>query len=95
MVTTDTLEGLINNAYWFHYDAPNDVLYLRAASQRETPALGEETDDGLILLRDENTNHPIGLTVINWWKRFGQGPLPDSLSEIQRHIEPWAQKLAA
>ena len=90
----ETLEGLINNAYWSHYDAPNDVLYLRAASQRQTPALGEETDDGL--LHDENTNHPIGLTVISWWNRFGQGdPFPDSLSEIQRQIEPWAQKLAA
>ena len=95
MVTTDTLEGLINNLYWFHYDAPNDVLYLRLRAHRETPALGEETDDGFILLRDESTDQPVGLTVVNWWKRFGQGAFPDSLSEIQRHIEPWAEKIAA
>jgi hypothetical protein len=95
MVITDTLEGLIDDALWYHYDAANDVLYLRLRSKRETPALGEETDDGLILLRDEQTDQPVGLTVVNWWKRFGQGAFPDSLSEIQRRIEPWAQQLAA
>jgi hypothetical protein len=95
MVTTETLEGTINSALWYHYDAANDVLYLRVRSTRETPAVGEETDDGFILLRDEQTDQPVGLTIVNWWKRFGQGALPDSIAEIQRRIEPWAQKLAA
>jgi hypothetical protein len=95
MVTTDTLEGIINNAYWYHYDAANDVLYLRLLSTRQTPAVGEETDDGFILLRDEKTDRPVGLTVVNWWKRFGQGALPDSISQIQSRIEPWAKKIAA
>ena len=95
MVTTDTLEGVINDAYWYHYDAANDVLYLRLLSARQTPALGEETDDGFILLLDEETDRPVGLTVVNWWKRFGQGALPDSISQIQSRIEPWAQKIAA
>ena len=58
-------------------------------------ALGEETDDGLILLRAEDTDQPIGLTVVNWWKRFGTGELPDSLLAFEGHIEPWAEKLAA
>jgi hypothetical protein len=95
MVTTDTLEGFINNAYWYHYDAANDVLYLRLLSARQTTALGEETDDGFILLRDEKTDRPVGLTVVNWWKRFGEGALPDSISQIQSRIEPWAKNIAA
>jgi len=95
MVTTDTLEGIIDSALSYHYDATNDVLYLRLLSHRDTSAIGEETDDGFILLRDESTDQPVALTVVNWWKRFGHGPLPDSLAEIHRRIEPLAQKLAA
>jgi hypothetical protein len=94
-ITTTTLEGIINATLSYHYDASNDVLYLRLLSHRDTPAIGEETDDGFILLRDQTTDQPIALTVVNWWKRFGDGPLPDSISEIQRRIEPWANKLAA
>jgi hypothetical protein len=95
MVAVDTLEGIINNALGYHYDVSSDVLYLRLLSHRDAPALGEETDAGFILLRDQTTDTPIGLTVVNWWKRFGHGALPDSISEIQRHIEPWTHRLAA
>ena len=95
MVAIDTLEGFIDATLWFHYDVSGDVLYLRLASERETETLGEETDDGYILHRDARTGHPVGLTIVNWWKRFGQGDLPDSLSELQRQIEPWVEKLAA
>ncbi len=95
MVAIDTLEGMINGGLWYHYDVGSDVLYLRLASERDTAAVGEETDDGFILLRSEATARPIGLTIVSWWKRFGQGQLPDSISQIQSRIEPWARKLAA
>lgn len=95
MVTLDTLEGVIDDTLWFHYDASSDVLYLRLASERSTPALGEETDAGDILLRDEQTDRPVGLTLISWWKRFGQGALPDSLRELQNRIQPFAAQIAA
>ena len=29
MVTTDTLEGIVNNRFRFHYDISSDVLYVR------------------------------------------------------------------
>jgi len=95
MGTVDTIEGIINGILWYHYDVGNDVLYLRLHDKLDAPALGDETEDGLILLRDEKTDQPVGLTVVNWWRRFGQGSLPDSLKEIQLRIEPWGQKLAA
>lgn len=95
MVVIDTLEGVINKTLWYHYDVGNDVLYLRLNSHRETPTVGEETDDGFIILRACNTTQPLGLTVVNWWKRFGDGELPDSISRIQQYIEPLARKLAA
>lgn len=95
MVTIDTVEGIINGTISYHYDVFADVLYLRLLSDMETPSLGEETDDGLIELREENTGRLVGVTVVSWWKRFGQGTLPDSLRELQRKIEPWAGKVAA
>lgn len=60
-----------------------------------TASIGEENDDGLIELREETTGRLIGITVVSWWKRFGGGSLPDSISEIQRRIEPMVMKVAA
>jgi hypothetical protein len=95
MVVTDTIEGVVDGALWFHYDIGNDVLYVRAASLRDVPCVGEETGDRLILLVDAQSGRKAGLTVVNWWKRFGQGQVPDSIQEIQRFIEPWARRVAA
>jgi len=95
MVKTDAIEGIVDDALRFHYDIFADVLYLRLLSEEGRASYGDLTDDGDILLRDEKNDKPIGLTVINWWKRFGQGDLPDSISEIQRRIEPLATKIAA
>ncbi len=95
MVVIDTLEGVINGMRWYHYDVGGDVLYLWIKAHRETQVVGEETEDGLILLRDRTTDQPVGLTIVNWWKRFGSGDLPDSIREIQNYIEPLAAKIAA
>ena len=92
--TIDTIEGTVRDL-WFHYDVGNDVLYIRLESKRKNRALGEETDDGFILLRDKKTGESVGVTVVNWWQRFGKGSLPDSISEIQNKIKPWGKKLAA
>ena len=36
-----------------------------------------------------------GRTIVNWWKRFGTGKLPDSIAELEQAIEPWARRVAA
>ncbi len=95
MVVTDTLEGTIDQALWYHYDLTNDVLYLRLASEHQTPSVSEETPEGFLLVRREADGEPVGLTVVNWWKRFGQGELPDSIKQLEHRIEPWAKKVAA
>jgi len=93
MVITDGIEGIAGSTVWLHYDVGADVLYVRPADHREREAVGKETDDGDILLRDARTDRPNGLTSINWWKRFRGGPLPDSLTAIQEHIEPLAGRV--
>jgi hypothetical protein len=95
MVKTDTLEGTVDQVLWYHYDLDNDVLYLRLAAQREVPTYAEETPEGLLLLRRQDNDEAVGLTIVNWWKRFGKGSLPDSIRKLEQSIEPWARRLAA
>ena len=95
MVQTDAVEGIVNDALRFHYDIFADVLYLRRLDAESTPTYGDITDAGDILLRDEQSDRPVGITIIKWWKRFGQGELPDSLREISARVQPFATQLAA
>ena len=88
----ETLEGNIGEI-WFHHDVVNDVLYLRLQSKRDAACLGEETDEGVILMRDQKTEKTVGITIVNWWKRFGRGSLPDSMKEIRRKVRPWAKRI--
>jgi len=95
MVKVDAIECTVDTGLWCHYDVANDVLYVRLASERATSTFAEETDDGLLLLRNQSGGEVVGITVVNWWKRFGQGPLPDSMHALEKAIEPWVKKLAA
>ena len=95
MVVTESIEGVVDNVLWYHYDIPNDVLYLRLLAHRQSPSVSEETPDGLLLLQHADTGLPIGLTLVNWWKRFGSGALPDSIKQLEKRIEPWASRIAA
>ena len=95
MVITDTVGGVVDRWLGFHYDLSDDVLYLRSAAHPESPSFGEETADGLILLRHADTDEPVGLTVVNWRKRSGRVALPDSLGELGREIEADAKRFAA
>ena len=95
MVTDDTIEGIINDTVHFHYDVFADVLYLRLLAEEGAETYADVTDESDFLLRDQTTDRPVGLTVLNWWKRFGRGALPDSRVELHAQIEPWAGKVAA
>ena len=93
--TLDTIEGNIPGDLWFHYDVGNDVLYIRLESKHRALTVGEETEDGLVFLREKKTGKTVGITVVNWWKRFGKGSLPDSFSEIQKKIKQLGKKITA
>jgi hypothetical protein len=91
MVVTDTLAGVIDSRLTFHLDMGNDVLYLRKYEHQGSPSFAEETHEGFLLLRHAESEESIGLTVDSWWRRFGDGPLPDSMRELARRIEVWSQ----
>ncbi len=92
MVTADTIEGMINRDLWYHYDIGSDVLYLSRVPERETTAFAEETSEGFLLRRCQETDRVVGMTVMNWWRDFGEGSFPDSLARIGQHIDLWSQQ---
>ena len=63
------------------------MLYLRRGAPTDAPTYGEESDAGVIVLRLIADDSVVGMTVVSWWKRFGQGAVPDSLDEIIRRVE--------
>ena len=95
MVKVDTLAGVLDDILWCHYDMANDVLYLQLVEHRGAGTYSQETDDGLLLVRRLDNDEPAGMTIVNWWKRFGTGKLPDSIAELEQAIEPWARRVAA
>ena len=94
MVKVDTIEGVVDEVLWCHYDLTDDVLYLRLIAGRHTATLAEETPDGLVLERRED-DKVVGITIVSWWKRFGSGSVPDSIHALEQAIEPRAKRLAA
>lgn len=93
MVKVDAIEGVVDDVLWLHYDIENDVLYLRLIKDRDAPAYSEETEDGALIVRREDNGEVAGMTIINWWQRYGAGPLPDSIHKIEEAFHPWAQRL--
>jgi uncharacterized protein YuzE len=94
-ILTETLEGRVDQKVWYHYDVANDVLYLRLLEAKEHATVAEETEDGFLLLRRVDDDRVVGLTVLNWWKRYGRGSRTDSIRELESRIEPLAARIAA
>ena len=95
MTVPSSLEGYINGDYWYHYDMDNDVLYLKNKDFLQSETLGEENDDGIIEERYASTGKLVGITIVNWWKRFGDGELPESFIELGSRIEPFTKQVVA
>jgi len=95
MVKVDAIEGVVDDILWCHYDVANDVLYLQLVKDRGAATSTEESDEGFLLERRDDDGRVVGMTIVNWWKRFGRGALPDSIHALERAIEPWARKIAA
>jgi uncharacterized protein YuzE len=54
------------------YDPSADVLYCSFGKPQE--AIGEEVDDGIIVRRNVETNAIVGITVIDFSRRFSERP---------------------
>jgi len=54
------------------YDATADVLYCSLGEPRE--AISEENEEGVIIRKDPETHQMVGMTVIDFAKRFAERP---------------------
>jgi hypothetical protein len=95
MVKVQAIEGMISGKFHFRYDIAADRLQINLPSMDGMATSGEHTPAGDTLVRNLKTGTPVALTANNWWKRNGQGSLPDSISELEKHIEPLANSLSA
>jgi len=95
MIRVDTIGAVLDNIVWCQYDAGNDVLYLQLVAGCDAATYSEETDDGLLLVRREDNDAVAGMTIVNWWKRFGGQDFPDSIHAFEQAVEPWARRVAA
>jgi uncharacterized protein YuzE len=55
-----------------NYDRAADVAYVAFGQPRE--GISVETDNGIVLRVDPNTDEVIGFTVVNFFKRFVEKP---------------------
>jgi uncharacterized protein YuzE len=54
------------------YDVPADVLYCSFGPPQE--AVGEEMDEGVVVRRNPETNAIVGITIVNFSRRFRLEP---------------------
>jgi uncharacterized protein YuzE len=54
------------------YDATADVLYCSLGEPRD--AISEETEEGVVVRKDPETDQIVGMTVIDFAKRFAERP---------------------
>ena len=55
-----------------NYDPKGDVLYISFGEPRA--ALSVEVEDGEFLRVDPETRQPVGITVVDFYKRFSEHP---------------------
>lgn len=90
--TIEIIEGTLSNSLWFHYDLENDVLSFCPSELRNQERYGEETDNGFTEFTTE-TGEFAGLTIVNYWRRFGQGkPTELSLTALQEQMRLWLEQ---
>ncbi|HEV2197979.1 MAG TPA: DUF2283 domain-containing protein [Candidatus Acidoferrum sp.] len=70
-----------------NYDPKGDILYCSFGEPRE--AIGVETPDGIIFRLDPETEDVIGITVIDFSKRFQKHP-----GDVLTFPIKWTRRLA-
>jgi len=64
----------------FNYDNKYDILYVLLADGKNS--LGDEEYDGLVVMRNEDTNEITGLTIYGFMEKYQSELLPVLPSEI-------------
>lgn len=93
----ETVEGVWEDVLHYHYDVPRDVLYLRLNSRRDDAVYGEEDENGFHVLRSLRDDEVVGMTVVGFWRQFGQGAelltQPDWQQVIEQNVATMGESL--
>jgi hypothetical protein len=93
-VTARSVEGVWENALHYHLNLDNDVLCVRLLSNMDTEAYDEDTPEGLTLLRALDDDAVVGMVIISYWKRFGEGDVAGTtLRALEKKVEQFAGHL--
>ncbi|MBI2302209.1 MAG: hypothetical protein HYU66_25180 [Armatimonadetes bacterium] len=90
-----TLEGVHQNVLRYHYDLSGDVLYLRLLGTLDEEVHGEEDDNGFHILRSYDTERVVGVTIVGYWRRFGNAPVVPDAAALAAVLEQAAAQLGA
>ncbi len=75
-----------SNALRFSYDKMADVLYLAFGKPKN--GIDREVSDGVFVRLDSRTRHAIGMTIIDFEKRFSR-PLGETVPiDLARFLVP-------
>jgi len=86
-MAVDTIAGTVGTVLHYHYDVTGDVLYLRLQDALGLETYGEEDEHGFHLLHALTDDRLVGMTVIGFWRQFGEE------SEPLTSTTGWEQKL--
>ena len=64
----------------FNYDNKHDILYVLLSNGKNS--LGDEEYDGLVVMRDENTDDITSLTIYGFFDKYQRDALPALPSEV-------------
>lgn len=68
-----------------NYDKRYDTLYVAFADKSNS--YGDDTVDGLIVMRDLTTDEITGLTILRFLSKYREGDLPVLPSELHCSVE--------
>jgi len=69
----------------FNYDNKYDILYILLSDSKNS--IGDEEYDGLVVMRDEDTDEITGLTIFGFWDKYQNGLLPVLPDEININFD--------
>lgn len=75
----------------YNYDGKFDVLYIALGDRSNS--YGDDSERGLVYLRDIDTDELTGVTIMNFWRKYAANALPKLpfkidgvLSELKKKI---------
>jgi len=90
-----TLEGVHQQVLRYHYDLSGDVLYLRLLGTLDEEVYGEEDPNGFHIMRSYDSDRVVGMTIVGYWRRFGDAPTMPDAASLAAVLEQAAGRLGA